>query len=105
MGEAQILTTIDGTQPRLYDVTIERVNMTANDPNRNLLIRVTDPELLSATGGIVQGMSGSPVIQNGCLVGAVTMCWSMIHKGLRYFCGEYAQDGGCAGNGLIFGQR
>ena len=72
VGEAQILTTIDGTQPRLYDVTIERGNMTANDPNRNLLIRVTDPELLSATGGIVQGMSGSPVIQNGCLVGAVT---------------------------------
>lgn len=72
VGEAQILTTIDGTQPKLYDVTIERVNMTANDPNRNLLIRVTDPELLSATGGIVQGMSGSPVIQNGCLVGAVT---------------------------------
>ena len=72
VGDAQILTTIDGTQPRLYDVTIERVNMTASDPNRNLLIRVTDQELLSATGGIVQGMSGSPILQDGKLVGAVT---------------------------------
>lgn len=71
-GPAQILTTIDGTAPRWYDVTIERVNMTAGDPNRNLLIRVTDDRLLSATGGIVQGMSGSPVVQNGTLVGAVT---------------------------------
>lgn len=71
-GPAQILTTIDGTAPRWYEVTIERVNMTAGDPNRNLLIRVTDEQLLSATGGIVQGMSGSPVVQNGALVGAVT---------------------------------
>ena len=39
---------------------------------RNLLVTVTDPELLSATGGIVQGMSGSPILQNGKLVGAVT---------------------------------
>ena len=46
--------------------------MTASDPNRNLLLRITDPELLRATGGIVQGMSGSPIVQDGCLVGAVT---------------------------------
>lgn len=71
-GPAQILTTIDGTAPQWYNVTIERVNMTAGDPNRNLLIRVTDDRLLSVTGGIVQGMSGSPVVQNGTLVGAVT---------------------------------
>lgn len=71
-GPAQILTTIDGTPPQWYQVTIEKVNMTAGDPNRNLLIRVTDERLLAATGGIVQGMSGSPVVQNGCLVGAVT---------------------------------
>ena len=71
-GPAQILTTIDGTAPQWYNVTIERVNMTAGDPNRNLLIRVTDDRLLSVTGGIVQGMSGSPVVQSGTLVGAVT---------------------------------
>ena len=72
VGEAQIMTTISGGQARLYDVRIERVNLNAGDPNRNMLIQVTDPELLAATGGIVQGMSGSPILQNGMLVGAVT---------------------------------
>lgn len=72
LGEAQILTTISGSTPKLYDVCIEKVNMTSGDPNRNLLVRVTDPALLAATGGIVQGMSGSPVVQNGRLVGALT---------------------------------
>lgn len=71
-GEAQILATLSGREPRLYTVRIERVNLTAADPNRNLLIRVTDPELLRTAGGIVQGMSGSPVLQNGRLVGALT---------------------------------
>lgn len=71
-GEAEILTTISGTEPKRYRVVIERVNMTASDPNRNLLVRVTDPDLLDSTGGIVQGMSGSPILQNGRLVGALT---------------------------------
>lgn len=72
LGDAEIWTTISGNTPKRYQVRIERVNMTSGDPNRNLLIKVTDPELLAATGGIVQGMSGSPIVQNGCLVGAVT---------------------------------
>lgn len=72
VGEAQILTTIAGGQAKLYDIRIERVNLNASDPNRNMMIEVTDPELLGATGGIVQGMSGSPILQNGKLVGAVT---------------------------------
>lgn len=72
LGTAQILTTISGSTPKLYEVSIEKVNMTSGDPNRNLLVRVTDPALLEATGGIVQGMSGSPVLQNGRLVGALT---------------------------------
>ena len=46
--------------------------MTRIDTNRTLLVRVTDPDLLAATGGIIQGMSGSPIVQNGRLVGAVT---------------------------------
>lgn len=71
-GEAEILTTLSGTEPQRYTVRIERVNMTAADPNRNLLLRVTDERLLGAAGGIVQGMSGSPIVQNGRLVGAVT---------------------------------
>lgn len=72
LGDAEIWTTISGSTPRAYSVRIEQVNMTSSDPNRNLLVKVTDPELLAATGGIVRGMSGSPIVQNGRLVGAVT---------------------------------
>ena len=56
--------------PRAYKVRIEKVNDA--DPRRNMILRVTDPALLAKTGGIVQGMSGSPILQNGRLVGAVT---------------------------------
>ena len=69
-GPAEIWATIEGKAPRAYRIQIERVSDA--DPRRNLVIRVTDPSLLSATGGIVQGMSGSPILQNGRLVGAVT---------------------------------
>ena len=69
-GEAEIWTTVAGETPRSYRVTIEKINDA--DLRRNMVIRVTDKELLAATGGIVQGMSGSPVVQNGRLVGAVT---------------------------------
>ena len=69
-GPAEIWATIEGETPRAYRIQIERVSNA--DPRRNLVIRVTDPSLLSATGGIVQGMSGSPILQNGRLVGAVT---------------------------------
>ena len=71
-GPAQILTTIDGRGVRAYDIQIERLTYNADDPNKNMLIRVTDEQLLGATGGIVQGMSGSPILQDGKLIGAVT---------------------------------
>jgi stage IV sporulation protein B len=71
-GRAQVLTTVDGTEPALYDIIIRQVRYhTAND-TRSMVIEVTDETLLSLTGGIVQGMSGSPIIQNGKLIGAVT---------------------------------
>ena len=69
-GAAEILTTTNGETPRSYRVYIEKVNDA--DPRRNMVLRVTDPALLAQTGGIVQGMSGSPILQNGRLVGAVT---------------------------------
>ena len=69
-GPAEIWATTEGGTPRAYRIQIERVSDA--DPRRNLVIRVTDPALLSSTGGIVQGMSGSPILQNGRLVGAVT---------------------------------
>ena len=54
-----------------FDIEIVGVVSDASD-GREMLLTVTDPELLELTGGIVQGMSGSPILQNGCLVGAVT---------------------------------
>ena len=70
-GSAVILSTVSGEEIREYQVEIVKVFRDA-DSTRNLLLRITDPELLQATGGIVQGMSGSPILQNGKLVGAVT---------------------------------
>lgn len=70
-GPATILSNIRGDQVEEFDIQITRV-CPSDDSNRSLLIQVTDPELLEATGGIVQGMSGSPILQNGRIVGAVT---------------------------------
>ena len=71
-GAAQVLTTVDGDEPRLYDIVIRQVRHNAANDTRSMVIEVVDEELLALTGGIVQGMSGSPIIQNGKLVGAVT---------------------------------
>ena len=71
-GTAHILTTISGTEPALYEVELERLSLNEDDPNRNMVLHVTDKTLLEKTGGILQGMSGSPIIQDGRLVGAVT---------------------------------
>ena len=71
-GPATIRSTVAGNTPRDYSVEILKIYPGTRDDSRNMLIRVTDPALLSATGGIVQGMSGSPIIQDGKLIGAVT---------------------------------
>lgn len=70
-GSATILCTVDGTVKE-YDIEIEKVLLNSSDVNKSMVIKVTDEELLQKTGGIVQGMSGSPIIQNGKLIGAVT---------------------------------
>ena len=69
-GSAEIWSTVSGGAPRAYRVQIERISDA--DAKRNMVLRVTDPALLAQTGGIVQGMSGSPIVQNGRLVGAAT---------------------------------
>ncbi|MDE7286350.1 MAG: SpoIVB peptidase [Lachnospiraceae bacterium] len=70
-GPAQIICSLgNGTQ--IYDVEITDINLENDNINRGIVLEITDPELLSTTGGIVQGMSGSPIIQNNKLVGAVT---------------------------------
>lgn len=70
-GAAQILCTVDGTT-RYYDIEITDIHLDHDNVNRGIELKVTDPELLAVTGGIVQGMSGAPIIQNGKFVGAVT---------------------------------
>ncbi len=71
-GPATIRSTIAGKQVQEYSVEILKIYPQDRSDCRNFLLKVTDPALLQETGGIVQGMSGSPIIQNGKLVGAVT---------------------------------
>ena len=72
IGQAVIRSTVSGDDIQEYSVEILKIYPNSGTDGRNLLLRVTDPELLASTGGIVQGMSGSPIIQDGKLVGAVT---------------------------------
>ncbi len=71
-GKAHIRSTIAGDSVQEYSVEILKIYPETRSDGRNFLLKVTDPSLLTATGGIVQGMSGSPIIQNGKLIGAVT---------------------------------
>jgi len=71
-GPATILSTVDGTGVQEFAVEITRVNQQSSPAPKSMVIKVTDQRLLDATGGIVQGMSGSPIIQDGRLIGAVT---------------------------------
>lgn len=71
-GKAVLLTTLDESGPHAYAVRIEQVNYAGGSHAHNMVVRVTDPTLIARTGGIVQGMSGSPLIQDGMFVGAVT---------------------------------
>ena len=71
-GPAVILSTISGSEPQEYSIEIEKINLCAMNGTKGMIIRVTDGRLLDSAGGIVRGMSGSPIIQNGMIVGAVT---------------------------------
>lgn len=71
-GKAQIICEIESGKKKYYDIEIEKIYTANNKNNKSMIIKVTDEELLEKTGGIIQGMSGSPIIQNGKFVGAVT---------------------------------
>ena len=72
IGKAKIITTIDEKGPKEYEIEIvKKLNQDIKGP-KSMIIKVTDKELLEKTGGIIQGMSGSPIIQNGKIIGAVT---------------------------------
>jgi len=77
IGKAYIYSTIDGISPQKYEIAIAKVD-SGNRENKNFVIKVTDERLISQTGGIVQGMSGSPILQNGKLIGAVTHVFVII---------------------------
>ncbi|MBR6552335.1 MAG: SpoIVB peptidase [Clostridia bacterium] len=70
-GSAQIVTTIENGNEQTFNIEIERIDY-ASTEHKNLVIKVTDENLINKTGGIVQGMSGSPILQNGKIIGAVT---------------------------------
>ena len=70
-GPAEILSNIEGNKVDTFSIEIQKINKDA-DNTKGMVVKVTDPRLLEKTGGIVQGMSGSPILQNGKLIGAVT---------------------------------
>lgn len=71
-GEAKIICQLDNTGKKKYNIEIEKIYTTNNEDNKSMLIKITDEELIEKTGGIIQGMSGAPIIQNGEFVGAIT---------------------------------
>ena len=71
-GKAQILCQVTDGEAKLYDVEIIKTNYQNNIKEKSMVLRIIDKELLKLTGGIVQGMSGSPIIQDGRIIGAVT---------------------------------
>ncbi len=86
-GAATILSTIDGSTPQEYSIEIQHINICDMESSKSMVIRITDPRLIEATGGIVRGMSGSPIIQDGRLVGAVTHVFlNDPQRGYAVFC-------------------
>lgn len=71
-GKATVISTVENGKPKKYDIEITHIGFNENNREKNMTVKITDKELISKTGGIVQGMSGSPIIQNGKLVGALT---------------------------------
>ena len=71
-GKAQIICELENGKTQYYDIEIQKIFLNNNQNNKSMLIKVTDQELIEKTGGIIQGMSGAPIIQNGKFVGAVT---------------------------------
>lgn len=99
LGKAYIYTTIEGNRPKKYEIEIEKLSMGEDNSGQNMVLHVTDPELLQKTGGIVQGMSGSPIIQNGMLVGSITHVF--VRDPTRGF-GVFAENIQNSANNIIY---
>ena len=72
LGKAYMLTTLSNNEIKRFEIEIEKIENQDSSSGKNMVIKVTDEELLKESGGIVQGMSGSPIIQNDRIIGAVT---------------------------------
>lgn len=71
-GEATILCQLDNSGPKEYKIEIEKIYISNNEDNKSMLIKITDETLIEKTGGIIQGMSGAPIMQKGKFIGAIT---------------------------------
>ena len=71
-GNAEVLCSLDGNETKEYDIKIEKIYRDNNENNKSMLIEVTDKDLINKTGGIIRGLSGAPIIQNGKFIGAIT---------------------------------
>ena len=71
-GKAKILTVTNGNEVKEYEINILKLNKSKKQKTKNILFEITDKELLATTGGVVQGMSGSSIIQGEYIIGAVT---------------------------------
>ena len=74
-GKATLITTLDNEETKEYEIEIQKIYTNNDLDNKSMVIKVIDEELLNKTGGIVQGMSGSPIIQNGKLVRSFNSCY------------------------------
>lgn len=72
LGDAELISSVQNGETKRYKIKIEKIYLNNNIDNKSMIIKVVDDELIDKTAGIVQGMSGSPIIQNGKLIGALT---------------------------------
>lgn len=72
VANAKVVLTIENGVRKEYDIEIKKIYKNNNEDNKSMLINIVDEELLNLTGGIVQGMSGAPIVQNGKFIGAIT---------------------------------
>ena len=90
LGKATVICTLENEERKEYEIEIQKIYINNNENNKSMLVKVTDEKLLEKTGGIIQGMSGSPIIQNGKLIGALThVLLSDPTKRLRTICRHY----------------
>ena len=71
-GKANVILSLDGGPRKEYEIEIKKIYKNNKEDNQSMLIEITDQNLIEKTGGIIQGMSGAPIIQNGKFIGAIT---------------------------------